>query len=346
MSKQDLIPLTNINPVEVFEGDSTKIDELVVLVEKGARSLVPDVSTEKGRKEIASVAYNVARSKTAIDDAGKEYASDLKSRIKIIDARRKSARDSLDSLRDEVRKPLNDYEDAEKARIEKHQAYIQRYIDIGLESANWMDRSLDDLRSDMDVLKSATPADFEEFEDRMSEVTTSSINRIAEAIEKKRDYETQQAELEKLRQEKEEREEKERLQAAEKARKDREEQIRMEAAEKEKRAAQEREQALEREKQSAIDAKEEAEREAVEAKAREERASEEAEKRAKEEQARKEAQVKAEQEARERNTKHKGRINTAAVNDLCNSCSLTPEQARKVITAIAKGKISNVRIEY
>lgn len=346
MPKQELIPLTNINPVEVFEGDSTKIEELIALVEKGARSLVPDVSTEKGRKAIASTAYNVARSKTAIDDAGKEYASDLKSRIKIIDARRKAARDSLDALRNEVRKPLNDYEAKEAQRIEEHTSLIDDFIERGNDAANWMDRSLESLRHDMDVLKSTDPSNMEEFEDRAREVISESIEKIAAAIEKKRDYEQEQAELEKLRKEAAEREEKERHEAADRARKEREEQIRREAIENEKRAAEERERRLEREKQAAIEAKERAEREAIEAKAREKRAAEEAERRAQEELEAKKAREKAEQEARERNTHHKGECNRSAAEAIMAIAKCSPETAKKIVSAIVQGKIPHISIEY
>lgn len=346
MPKQELIPLTNINPVEVFEGDSTKIEELIALVENSARSLIPDVSTEKGRKAIASTAYNVARSKTAIDDAGKEYASDLKSRIKIIDARRKSARDSLDALRDEVRKPLNDYEAAEAARIEGHTRLINDFMERGNDAANWMDRSLESLRHDMDVLKSTDPSSMEEFEDRAREVISESIEKISVAIDKKRDYEQEQAELEKLRKEAAEREEKERQEAAEKARKEREEQIRREAAEKERRAAEERELRLKKEKQAAIEAKERAEREAIEAKAREKQAAEEAERRAQEELEARKAREKAEQEARERNTRHKGECNRAAADAISEVAKCSPATAKKIVTAIAQGKIPHISIEY
>lgn len=46
----------------------------------------PDISTRKGREAIASMAYAVARSKTALDDVGKKLVADLKEVPKKIDA--------------------------------------------------------------------------------------------------------------------------------------------------------------------------------------------------------------------------------------------------------------------
>jgi len=114
-----LIPLEKINAVEVFTGQ--KLQELLAAIRAEAMAVVPDVTTTKGRDLIKSTAYKVSRSKTTIDDAGKELVSDLKKQSGIIDAARKTARDTLDALRDEVRKPLDDWE-AEQARIAAEKA--------------------------------------------------------------------------------------------------------------------------------------------------------------------------------------------------------------------------------
>jgi len=80
-------------------------------------AFVPDVSTKKGRDAIASMAYKVAKSKTALDGLGKELVAELKQIPALIDAERKRMRDTLDAWRDEVRKPVDDWE-AEQAAIE------------------------------------------------------------------------------------------------------------------------------------------------------------------------------------------------------------------------------------
>ncbi len=82
-------------------------------------AFVPDVTTEKGRKEIAALAYKVARTKTAIDNAGKTLNEKLREQINVVDESRRDIREKFDALKEQARKPLTDWEEAEKARSER-----------------------------------------------------------------------------------------------------------------------------------------------------------------------------------------------------------------------------------
>jgi hypothetical protein len=84
----------------------------------------PDISSRKGRDAIASMAYKVARSKTALDDVGKKLVADLKEIPKKIDAERKRVRDTLDAWQEEVRRPLNEWQAKEDARVDAHNSVI------------------------------------------------------------------------------------------------------------------------------------------------------------------------------------------------------------------------------
>ncbi|EGT6367902.1 cell envelope biogenesis protein TolA, partial [Escherichia coli] len=53
-------------------------------------SFVPDITTAKGRKEIAYLAYKVAQTKTYLDGLGKDLVAELKEIPKLIDANRKT----------------------------------------------------------------------------------------------------------------------------------------------------------------------------------------------------------------------------------------------------------------
>ncbi len=117
----------NTNLIEIQQPDALavfsepgKLDPLLEQIAKEARAVVADATTAKGRKEIASIAYKVAQTKTYIDGIGKTLVADLKEMPKKIDANRKSVRDFLDALRDEVRQPLTDWE-AEQERIAAEQ---------------------------------------------------------------------------------------------------------------------------------------------------------------------------------------------------------------------------------
>ena len=72
----DLVVIEKNNAMAVFTNND-QLDPLIEAIEKEARSLVPDVTTKKGRDAIASMAHKVARSKTYIDNAGKDLVAEL-----------------------------------------------------------------------------------------------------------------------------------------------------------------------------------------------------------------------------------------------------------------------------
>lgn len=102
------------------------IDLIVKSVETEARAQAAklDISSDRGREAIASLAYKVARSKTALDDAGKELNEEAQAKIAAINADRKVARDRLDALKEEVRDPLSKWEEANKARVAGHKVAL------------------------------------------------------------------------------------------------------------------------------------------------------------------------------------------------------------------------------
>lgn len=63
----------------------------------------------------------MARSKTYIDNAGKDLVAELKALPKQIDESRRVVRERLDALKDEVRRPLTEWE-AEQERIKAEEA--------------------------------------------------------------------------------------------------------------------------------------------------------------------------------------------------------------------------------
>ncbi|EMH2077450.1 hypothetical protein N0P37_004840, partial [Citrobacter freundii] len=116
----DLVVIEKQNAMAVFT-TKEQLDPIIEAIEKEARSLVPDVSTKKGRDAIASMAHKVARSKTYIDNAGKDLVAELKALPKQIDESRRIVRERLDALKDEVRRPLTEWE-AEQERIKAEEA--------------------------------------------------------------------------------------------------------------------------------------------------------------------------------------------------------------------------------
>lgn len=226
----DLVVIEKQNAMAVFT-TKEQLDPLIEQIEKEARSLVPDVTTKKGRDAIASMAHKVARSKTYIDNAGKDLVAELKALPKQIDESRRIVRERLDALKDEVRKPLTDWENTESARKESLQ---QRLADL---------RSLADVIDAVGIylpsveiqkrIESAKSVSLDEsWEECAAEAGAAkdaTIQKLEAAFIVAKQREDQAAELERLR-----------VEAEEKARREREETIRREAAEKATRDAEEK----------------------------------------------------------------------------------------------------------
>lgn len=93
---------------------------------------VPDLSSRKGRERIASLAATVSKRKVAVEKPGREYLRSIKELPKIIEAELREFVRDADALRDEIRKPLTDWEEAEQARKDKHVDGIQDIKDLAV----------------------------------------------------------------------------------------------------------------------------------------------------------------------------------------------------------------------
>jgi colicin import membrane protein len=94
------------------------IDTLTKAVRDEAAGL--SVETKKGRDALVSLAYRVSQSKTALDKEGKALTEKQRAEIAAVNAGRKVADDRLTALRDEVRKPVTEWEANEVRRVANH----------------------------------------------------------------------------------------------------------------------------------------------------------------------------------------------------------------------------------
>ncbi|MFY0862602.1 hypothetical protein ACA369_25480, partial [Enterobacter kobei] len=214
---------------------------------KEARSLVPDVSTRKGRDAIASMAHKVARSKTYIDNAGKDLVAELKALPKQIDESRRIVRERLDALKDEVRRPLTEWE-AEQERIKAEEAMNAMHAEA-LEMNIRFDQELAakfEADHEMALLMNK---DFDR--DREEQ------RRLAEQAQRERDEQLKQEAAEQARRDAEAKHKAEieaaaRREAEEKARAELAERQRIETEQRAEREKQEAEARAEREKEEAV----------------------------------------------------------------------------------------------
>lgn len=361
----ELVQIDQYTPAVLF-GDNGDIDSLIEKIRAKAEGEVFDVSTPSGRKEIASMAAKVARSKTAIDNMGKDYVAELKALPKQVDAKRKHFRDELDALKEKVRRPLTDFEEAQKAR---ELAYADFCGECTEHSSPEYGATVEDLRELMNRLNSKDSSllapEFQAPASDVLEAAKAKLKPILEHAEAEAKAAAEQAEQQRLAAEAQAKlEAEQRAKEQAEAKRLAEENARLQAEREaeakriaEETAAREKKEAAEKAKrdkeaaakQAEIDAANakqaaaEAEaariaKEAADAKAEKERKEQEEKLAA--EQAEREAKAKAE------NKEHRRNINAAAKAAILEACLLTDEQAESIVIAIASGKVPAVEIKY
>lgn len=331
------------------------LEDIFAKVKAEVEAHVPDIETVEGRKHIKALAAKISSSKTAIDKPLREYLREIKALPKVVEKNARESVERFDALRDATLKPLNDAQAHQDAIIARMDEIVRLCSQDGLQSdavAGWHKEVASvDVETTFwpELIKKAKAS----VEGAMS-ATTATLNRLIES-------EKQAAELERLRKESEEnaRREHERLIAEEAARKAQEEERRraeQRVMEEQRKAEESRLAQLKAEQdarlaeQARIEAEEQAKLDAdlaeQQAKERERIAAENAKKQAEEQQALALQCQKEEEEKRAADKAHRVAINRAALADLIAQVSLTEEQAKAVITAVAKGLVANMKVIY
>lgn len=318
----DLVVIEKANALTVFKS-SDQIEGILAKVEREVMSFVPDVSTAKGRKEIASLAYRVAQTKTYLDSLGKDLVAELKEIPKLIDGNRKTVRDRLDALKEKARQPLSDYEaeqqrikEAEEARIaaEKLAAEVETAHEMALLMNKEFDRERAEAAAEAERQRIAHEEEIKQRAiEQARQEAEAQVQRDREAAAQREAQLIAQAEKEKA----------DRIAAQEHA-----DRKAKEAQERTERLANEAREQAEREKQQAVEA---AQRKAAEAEAarlaEDKRIADEVAKRA-------------------ANEKHRKAIGTEIVTALLARTSLSREQAIEVLIALKDEEIPHTSITY
>ncbi|POP42532.1 hypothetical protein CHU32_20510 [Superficieibacter electus] len=283
---------------------------------------VPDLTTAKGRARIASLSAQVSRSKTAIEKPGRDYLRRLKESVKPAEAEIKRFVDACDALRDEVRRPLTEWE-AEQERLKAEEAMNAMHTEAVEMNEKFDQECAAKFEADHE-LALLMNKDFDR----------DAAEAKAEAERKKIEYE----------------EELKRLPAAaalrdaeERARREREEAAHRESvlkaqAEQAERDRIEAEERSAREKKEAAEKAEHEKQEAIEA---ERRRNEEAEA-ARQQEAKR---VADEDALRAADIEHRRAINASAVSALIDQ-GIPTDWAKACVIAIARGKVPATEIKY
>ena len=293
----------------------------------------PDLSTVTSRKAIASTAYKVSQSKILLDDLGKSLVEGWKTQSKKVDEQRKMVRDELDKLRDETRKPLDEWEATEAAKVEAEKALrlMNEAHDAALveDAMRKRDKEIEALKAEAARIQAEKEAK------EAAELAAKEAAAAAERAEVER-----KANEERIRQEAADKAklEAEAAAAAQIAEAEKKEREAMEAVARAEREKVEAAELAEKEKQAAILAEQQ--------KAAAEALRVENERKAKDAaEAARAAAEKAEAEKKAANVQHQKDVNNKAVAALVN-IGITAEIAKSSIIAIAKGNVPSVTINY
>ncbi|MEY0837418.1 cell envelope biogenesis protein TolA [Providencia sp. PROV024] len=328
----ELVVIEKSTALEVFKS-SDSVEDIIRKVEQEVNSFIPDVTTVKGRKEIASLAYKVAQSKTYLDGLGKDLVAELKEIPKLIDANRRTVRERFDTLRDKVRQPLTEWE-AEQERIEAEKQMLA-WHEEALEMNAAFDKAFAErIESDHEIALLMN----EKFDRDLAEAKAEAERqRIAHEEELKKQA-AEQA----------------RLEAEQKAQQEIEAaaQREREAKEAAERAEREKQEAIQRAEQEAKEAKEKAERDAKEAQERAEREKQaaieaERKKALKDEQARlaEEERKRKEDAKRQEDKEHRRKYNQETLQALVSN-GFDEKLATEFIKLVASNQIPHMTMNY
>lgn len=340
---QEIMVVVRDNPGIVLL-DQQRFEEFYERIKAETEKLDVDLTTQKGRDAIASMAFKVAKTKTAIDAAGKVLKEDAQATVTKVDAARKLIRDRLDALKDEVRKPLTEWEEAEAARVQSVEtvlATVRAWANVTTEETSA------DIQSRIGEARSIefAPDTFRDREGEAALTRDSTILALERALERIKREEDDRAELDRLRAEAQARIEAEaEAQAKASAEADAKRAAEAEAA-REAEIAKRAEDAA----RAAAEAKANAERVAVErahsdALATEKRRADEAEAAARAERARAEAEARATAE-READRAHRGKVMGDAKAAIM-AFGVTEKVAKAIVLAIKADEIPNVSIRF
>ncbi|MBP2230777.1 chemotaxis protein histidine kinase CheA [Azospirillum agricola] len=341
---------------EIFTAE--KATEIVAGLRAEIMLIDRDVSTQKGRDNIRSMAAKIASSKTAADKFAKSLKDEYQKKANGIQAIRNIFWDGLEALQKDFRAPLTEFEDAEKARVAGHEAAL---AEIGLLPLFDGTPTTDAIADRLTIAQAIATSTFQEFTPRADAAKADAVAKLEAMLAAAQQRDAERAELDRLRREAEERAAREAAEKAEREAKEREARAADEARQEAERAAaaelervEQARQQVEREKAAAEERAAQAERDRL---AAIEQAKRDADAAVERERQRAEAQKRAEEEAarkREADKAHRGRINRAAMealivamsNDHSGNAAEAEAIARAIIAAIAKGQVPAVKISY
>jgi septal ring factor EnvC (AmiA/AmiB activator) len=316
----DLVSFHIASPFDVFQTVGGLKPYMAQIREK-LDVFKPDMTTNKGRDEVRSLAAKVAKIKVAMDNIGKSLVEDQKKAIKVVDANRKSMRDELDCWKDEVRAPLTEWEHAEKERADR--------LELAIESLRQLGNGLsllkvDEIRDRITRLEGVTVDEsWQEFEVEAARLASKLKADLAEVLSARVEHEQQLAEIAQFNAAKSEREQA-----------DAEQRTAREAAEKRVADALAENERLKMQAEHAEQLRIQSEQAAEKARLAEIKRQED-----------QQAEQARQAQAREQDKAHKAKV-WGDMKIALMGAGITQDQAKAVVKMMATGQIPHIAIQY
>lgn len=105
-----LVRLESVNIGELL-ATGKGVEEILAEVRRQTVDIVPDLTTEKGRKQIRALAYRVSRTRALMDEKRLEHTKSLRDQLSKMNENGKTLLEGLATIRDDVRRPLTEWEE-------------------------------------------------------------------------------------------------------------------------------------------------------------------------------------------------------------------------------------------
>ena len=375
-TKKDLVVIDKPNAIEVFEKEKG-LDPIIDEIRQRVKQQPYEISTKEGRTAMRSFAkFKIGSSKTTLVTISDSLTDGWRKKTKAVKDETKRMAEEVNKIRDGFVAPLIEFGTNEKERTDKYEDGIESIRQACIFEFEPTIEQIEQRLIDLEVHE---PIDFEEFAVRKTGETVHSKETLNKKLTALKDQKAKEEELETLRKDKEKRqklehENKLKADAAEKARQEAEAKATREAAEakaESERKVKESEEKAEADKKAAADKvdadkkaaqdkadadkkkiqdkKDEADRKTAQAEEDTKAADKRADEAAAAERKKIADQQKSDEDAaakREADKKHNAKINNEAMEALHGNVNIDLETAKAIITAIAKGEIPHITINY
>lgn len=181
-TENSLIPLDDNRALRAFK-DPEGLEPLLAAIEIECRAAPVVLNTENGRKNIASLAYKVAQTKNQLDKIGKGLTEDARKFIGEINDSRARAWERLESLQKEIRAPLDEWEEKEKARIKGHEAALAAMQALAVFPAELPPPSSADIKARIETLRAGRAEPWQEYETRAARFASETLQALNAALQ-------------------------------------------------------------------------------------------------------------------------------------------------------------------